>query len=296
MKWTENNIGDLKSKTIIVTGGNSGLGFESCKLYSKYGATVILASRSEERGIKAKNKILKEYPNSLIEVMVLDLGSKESIKTFVETFNKSYSRLDILLNNAGVMTPPYQSTTDGFESQIGVNHLGHFYLTGLLFPIIKNTENARIVNISSLAHLSGRIDLNSFNYEEGKSYEKMKAYAQSKLANLLFTKELSRKLIGNNIKVLAAHPGVSNTNLSRHMKSTKMFNLISQNQYKGCLPGIRASVDNEAVSGDYYGPRGLIGMKGYPKKRKSNRRSNNEELAKSLWEYSEKLLNFSFEV
>lgn len=298
MKWTENNIGDLKGKTIIVTGGNSGLGFESSRLYTKYGATVILASRNESRGTKALNQIKQEFPKGNIELMLLDLGSKKSIEQFVTNFKQNYNQLDILLNNAGIMAPPYESTTDGFESQIGVNYLGHFYLTGLLFPIIKKTKNARIINISSIAHRFGQIDLDTFVYQKENTYNKSKAYAQSKIANLFFTKALARRIEAHHLDtlVLSAHPGISRTNLFGPTSRFNLMMLISQNQYKGSLPGIRASIDPNAKSGEYYGPRGLFSFKGFPKKRTPKKLVNNEEISTTLWEESKKLLQFDFKI
>ncbi|MGL1893527.1 MAG: oxidoreductase [Spirochaetaceae bacterium] len=302
-RWTINNIDKLDGKIIIVTGGNSGLGFESVKVFAGKGAKVILASRSVNRGEEAKKQILDIFPNAKIDVMQLDLSSLKSVKKFVTLFLEKYNRLDILLNNAGIMTTPYGLTADGFEQQLGVNHLGHFALTGQLFDVIKNSGGARIVNISSMAHKSGVMDFENLMFEGGKDYTPMKAYGRSKLANLLFTYELQRKVEDHNldIKVLAAHPGVSNTNLARHLEGKflfkilkPLFELITQSPFDGALPGIRASIDSDVISGTYYGPSGRREMTGDPIIVQSNTLSHNLEDAKQLWSISEELTSISY--
>ncbi|HDR52125.1 MAG TPA: SDR family NAD(P)-dependent oxidoreductase, partial [Mariniphaga anaerophila] len=209
--WTTEFIPDLNGKVIIVTGGNSGLGFESVKTFAGKGAEVILASRSKENGEKAKTEILEKVPDGKIEVAQLDLADLESVRRFVKNFQQKHSRLDVLLNNAGIMTTPYFTTKDGFEGQVGTNHLGHFALTGLLLPVLKKTPKSRVVNVSSMAHKQGKMDFNNLLFENGKGYSPMKSYGRSKLANLLFTYELQRFFESNNIDSIsvAAHPGVS---------------------------------------------------------------------------------------
>ena len=303
--WTIDNIDDLTGKVIIVTGGNSGLGFESTRIFAMKGATTILAARNEQRGTDAVNKIKKEFPNATIELMLLDLGDAESVKSFATTFTTKYKQLDILLNNAGIMTTPYNSTKQGFESQIGVNHLGHFLLTSLLFETVKNTKGSRIVNTASIAHKAGKINLDSFKFVEGGKYRKMKAYSQSKLSNLLFTYELAKKVQEQKLDVLilASHPGVSNTNLGRHLKggfvgwmSKVVSSTIAHSQYHGALPGVRAATDTLAETGTYYGPDGLFGFKGKPVVAKSTKRSHDKELANKLWVASEKFVNQPFSI
>ena len=188
--WSTNNIPDLTGKVIIVTGGNSGLGYEAVKAFAAKGAEVIMASRNAQKAETATAEIMKENPFGKVIVMELDLGSLDSVKNFATAFKKQYERLDILLNNAGIMMTPYQLTKDGFESQLGTNHLGHFALTGLLIKIINSTPGSRIVNVSSIAHKKGKFDFNDLLYDNGKSYDPMKAYQRSKIANLLFTYEL----------------------------------------------------------------------------------------------------------
>ncbi|HOO96826.1 MAG TPA: oxidoreductase [Caldisericia bacterium] len=301
-RWTQENIPNQDKKTIIVTGGNTGLGFESVKMMSGKGATVVLACRNTDKGEVARERIANENPAVRIEVMKLDLADLRSIRDFATNFTDRFDRLDVLLNNAGVMMCPYGKTTDGFETQLGTNHLGHFALTGLLFGILKSTKNSRVVNISSIAHRFGRMNFGNLMFEDG-GYTPMKAYGRSKLANLLFTYELCRRLGDNasGTKAVVAHPGLSNTELDRHILKNRVlrfirpvFGLASQSAAMGALAGIRACVDPNASNGDYYGPRGIGGTKGYPKKVSSNRRSHNESDSKKLWEMSEDLTGVSF--
>ena len=302
-KWTKANIPDLKGKVIIVTGGNSGVGYESVKAFAENGARVILASRSVEKGENSRTEILKKSPGLKIEVMQLDLADFASIRTFAESFKKKYDRLDVLLNNAGIMTTPYFLTKDGLEAQNGTNHFGHFALTGLLSELIKNTPNSRVVNVSSMAHKQGIMDFNNLLFENGKGYSPIKSYSRSKLSNLLFTYEMQRKFeaAGINSIAVAAHPGVSNTNLGRYLEDKLYFKILKplmspfmQEQDMGALPQIRASVDENVKEGEYYGPDGFREMKGFPVLVQSNKASHNLEDAKKLWELSEKLTGVRF--
>lgn len=300
-KWTTDNIPDLTGKVIIVTGGNSGLGYESVKAFAKKGAEVILASRSLEKGEKARAEIEKTGISGKITVMQLDLMELKSISGFATRFKEKYKRLDVLLNNAGIMTTPYFLTKDGFEAQMGTNHLGHFALTGLLFDLLKKTSDSSIVNVSSSAHKQGKMDFNNLLFEGGKDYSPLKAYGRSKLSNLLFTYELQRKLEANGLNAIAvaAHPGVAQTNLARYLDSKfwfkllmPVFKLISQDQAQGALPQIRAAVDPNTKGGQYYGPH--KGMKGDPVLVESNNASHHKEDAKKLWLASETLTGVSF--
>jgi len=302
-KWTTANIPDLSGKVIIVTGGNSGLGFESVKAFAKKGAEVILACRTIEKGENAKVKILNHNHTSKIVVMPLDLMDLSSIKRFVVRFRENYNRLDILLNNAGIMIPPYSLTKDGFESQIGTNHLGHFALTGLLIDFIIKTPKSRVVSTSSIAHKNGKMDFGNFLFDNGKGYTPMKAYGRSKLANLMFIYQLQRFFEEKNIAsiAVAAHPGVSQTNLMRFIENKfyyrilkPLFSFLLQNPAKGALPQIRAAVDPNVQGGDFYGPDGFNEMAGFPVKVKSIIASYNTEDAKKLWEISEKLTGINF--
>jgi len=301
-KWTLKDMRDLSGKVIIVTGGNSGLGFESVKAFAENGATVVLASRDMQKGEDAKAEILKEYPKGKIEVLELDLMDLESIGAFVKQFEEKYKRLDVLLNNAGIMTTPYFQTKDGFEGQMGTNHLGHFALTAQLMKMIKATPGSRIVNVSSSAHRFGKMDFDNLLFKDGKGYSPMKAYGRSKLANLLFTFELQRHMDSSGIDAIAvaSHPGASRTNLDRYLKGKFLFKLIgplfgllSMSQEKGALTQIRASVDANVKGGQFYGPH--RNMTGYPVVVKSNEASHNLADARKLWVMSEELTGISFE-
>lgn len=301
--WTIANIPDLTGKIIIVTGGNSGLGYESVKAFAEKGAEVILASRSIEKGELAKDEILKGLSKAKIIVMPLDLMDFASIKYFTKIFKEKYDQLDVLLNNAGIMTTPYFLTKDGLEAQMETNHFGHFALTAQLLHLIKSTPDSRVVNVSSMAHKQGKIDFENLLFDNGKGYSAMKSYGRSKLSNLLFTYELQRlfETRGINSIAVSAHPGVSNTNLARFIEDKLIFKILMpimspfiQEQNMGALPQIRASVDKNVKGGEYYGPGGFNEMKGHPVLVQSNAASHNLADAKKLWEVSEKITRVSF--
>ena len=301
--WTITDIPDLTGKTVIVTGGNSGLGFESVKAFALKGARVILACRSVAKGEEAKKQIVKFLPTADIQVMELDLTDLKSIRNFATKFKQNHARLDVLLNNAGIMMVPYSLTKDGFESQLGTNHLGHFALTGLLLEVLKNTPTSRVVNVSSMAHSSGEMDFNNLLYEKGKDYTPLKAYGRSKLSNLLFTYELQRYFEKNKINciAIAAHPGFSNTNLAHTMMEKWYYRLIkplffrmAQPASMGALPQLRASVDPAVKPAQFYGPDGKRQMKGYPVVVQPKEKAFNKDDAKRLWEASEKLTSVMY--
>ncbi len=301
--WTINNLPDLKDKIIIVTGGNSGLGYESVKAFAGKGATVILACRDLGKGEAAKNEIEKNGCTGPIDVRQLDLTDFASISNFAEGINKDYDRMDVLMNNAGIMTSPYFLTKDGLEAQNGINHFGHFALTGQLLELINKTPGSRIVNVSSGAHKWGKMDFNNPLFENGKDYTPMKSYARSKLSNLLFTYELQRRFEAKKIKTIAvaAHPGGSRTNLSRYMEKKLLFRfigplfyLMSQSQGQGALPQIRAAVDSNVEGAEYYGPDGFQEMKGYPVLVESNAASHSQQDALKLWALSEELTGIKY--
>ena len=305
LKWSTEDMPDLTGKIIIVTGGNSGLGYESVKAFAMKGAEVVLASRSAEKGEAARTEILMAVPDGSIKVMQLDLGDLDSVKGFAAAFRKNYTALDVLLNNAGIMMTPYFKTKDGFEGQLGTNHMGHFALTGLLMDLVLKTPGSRIVNVSSAAHKRGEMDFQNLQYDNGQGYTPTKAYGRSKLSNLLFTYELQRKLdaVKSATIAVAAHPGVATTNLARHMEGkflfkimTPLFKLIAQDQAMGALPQIRASVDANVKGGEYYGPDGKNEMKGYPVIVPSNEASHNTADALKLWEESVKLTGVDIEI
>ncbi len=295
--WTLNDIPDLSGKIFVVTGANSGIGFEATKAFAMKNAKVIMGCRNNDKAQIAKNKILSEYKDADLDIILLDLMDFDSIKSFANEIISKYPKIDVLLNNAGIMTVPYGSTKNGLEKQIGVNHFGHYYLTMSLLDLINKTENSRIVNIASIAHRYGRLNPNNFLYSENKKYRKSLAYAQSKLANLLFTYGLQTRLEEkkSKIKVLAAHPGVTKTNLGRHLKTLSIkpiswsFDLFNQKPPQGALPGIRACTDLSVSNGEYYEPDGFYSIKGNPVVGKSNKRSHSKDLQDTLWEHSVKI-------
>ncbi|MCJ7702983.1 MAG: oxidoreductase [Anaerolineales bacterium] len=301
--WTTENIPALAGKVIIVTGANSGIGLEAAKEFARQGAQTILACRSTDKAQAALAQIQAEIPNASAEIMQLDLASQKSIHLFAEAFKAKYDRLDVLLNNAGIMMVPYGTTEDGFERQFGTNHLGHFALTGHLIDLLLKTPDSRVVNVSSTGHSFGVMDFNNLMYEDGNGYSPMGAYGRSKLANLSFTYELQRRFEskGTDTIATAAHPGLSDTNLAAHFENRWYFKLgrhllkrIGQSAAMGALPSIRAAVDPKVTGGQYFGPSGRNERKGYPIVVKSNDASHNQVDARQLWQVSEKLTGVHF--
>jgi NAD(P)-dependent dehydrogenase (short-subunit alcohol dehydrogenase family) len=295
-KWNTQDIPDQKGKVVIITGATSGLGKEAAKVFAEKGATVIMPVRNAEKAKSVLEEILKLNPNSKIVIKSLDLSSLNSIQLFADDFLNSYNQLDILINNAGIMYCPYSKTQDGFEMQMGTNHLGPYALTAHLMPLLMKTASSRIVNTASLAHLTGNIDFEDINWENRK-YKTMQAYADSKIANLYFHYELSKRLKGQNNAplVIAAHPGWTKTELDRHIGIVGIISsIIGQKAEKGVLPTLRAATDPAAISGDYFGPDGFREMRGYPVKVKSNAMSLNAQKAEQLWTLSEKLTGIKY--
>jgi NAD(P)-dependent dehydrogenase (short-subunit alcohol dehydrogenase family) len=303
-KWTANDIPNLRGRVVVVTGGNDGLGFESAKALARNEAEVILACRSTERGEVAKREIAAAVPHANVRVMKLDLQDLASIETFTNEFNQDAGRLDVLLNNAGIMGTPYGVTRDGFEAQIGTNHLGHFALTGRLLSALKRTARSRVVTVSSSAHRTGTMSFANLLFRDGRGYTPLKAYGRSKLANLLFAYELQRRFERHGIDCIsvAAHPGASQTNLGRHIEKTLVLRLLKpvlrrvvQDPAGGVLPQLRAAVDPQVRGGQYYGPGRLHGMSGAPVAVPSSRASRSLRDAKRLWQESEYLTGVRYE-
>ena len=295
-KWDSSNIEDQKGRVIIVTGSSSGIGYEAARVLANKNAEVIIAVRNRQKGDSAVEKIKMQNKDANVQVMLLDLASFESVKKFAGEFKKNYTRLDLLINNAGVMMPPYSKTLDGFELQFGTNHLGHFVLTGQLIDLLKNTPDSRIVNVSSNAHKSGKINFEDLNWENRK-YKKWSSYGDSKIANIYFTYELGRRIdkIGKNPVVTAAHPGWTATDLQRHIGFMEFLNsFFAQNIAMGSLPTLYAAVAPNVKSGDYFGPSGFLEMKGYPRKVETNKLSKDEKIAAKLWDVSEELTGTKF--
>jgi NAD(P)-dependent dehydrogenase (short-subunit alcohol dehydrogenase family) len=290
MAWREADIPDQSGRTAVVTGANSGIGFETARALAAKGARVILACRSEEKGRDAERRLRGAVPGADARFEPLDLGSLASVHAFAEKLRAGEPRLDLLVNNAGVMMPPYARTEDGFETQLGTNHLGHFALTGLLLEPLRRTPKARVVSVSSLAHFWGGIAFDDLQSE--RSYNPTRAYGQSKLANLLFTRELARRLEAARIDALAAaaHPGSTRTELQRH--SGLMHAIVavfSQPPAQGALPTLYAATAPGVRGGDYFGPSGFAGCIGPPGRARTSPRAKDAATARRLWDVSEQL-------
>lgn len=293
--WTEEHIPDQTGRVAIVTGANSGIGWEAARALASKGATVIMACRSIANANLAADRIQALKPSGQVIVMALDLGDLASVRTFAAAFRQNYQRLDLLINNAGVAHPPYGKTVQGFEQQFGTNHLGHFALTGLLLDLLGATPGARIVTVSSISHRSGVIHFDDLNLE--RNYKPSLGYAQSKLANLLFTYELQRRLVatGQSTLAVAAHPGWSATQALRHSKFMRHLNpMFAQPPKMGVLPTLYAATAPDVRGGDYFGPS-LLELRGFPKKVESSPRSHDEASARRLWTVSEELTQVRYE-
>lgn len=295
-KWTEKDIPDLSGKVIIITGANSGLGFASARMMAANGGAVILGVRSLERGQAAAQRIQNAQPSGSVKVMHVDLANLVSVKAFVAEFSSQFDQLDILMNNAGVMATPPRKTDDGFEFQLGINHLGHFALTGHLLPLLKQTPGSRVVNVSSLAADSGTMNFGDLMREN--NYSPLDAYSQSKLANLVFTQGLNQRLEAANLDVIgvAAHPGASTTELGRYIKLpipglgpliNVFFKLISQPARVGARSQMRVAVAEDVSASDYYGPH--LGMWGKAAPYRYPSAALNQDTIDQLWQASEEL-------
>ncbi|MDM3854806.1 MAG: SDR family NAD(P)-dependent oxidoreductase [Aphanizomenon gracile PMC649.10] len=297
-KWNTENILSQKGRIVIVTGSSSGIGYETARVLANKQASVIIAVRNLEKGNKALAKIIQQNKDADVRVMELDLANLASVKNFAENFQKNYSRLDLLINNAGVMIPPYSKTTDGFELQFGTNHLGHFALTGQLLKLLISTQGSRIVNVSSGAHNFGKLDFDDLNWEK-RNYAQWTAYGDSKLANLYFTYELDRKLKeqGINTLVNASHPGWTATELQRTAGDVMKYlnGIFAQDITMGALPTLRAAIEEGLKGTEYFGPNGFMEISGYPVKVESNQLSKDRAIAQKLWVVSEKLTSVKFE-
>jgi NAD(P)-dependent dehydrogenase (short-subunit alcohol dehydrogenase family) len=303
--WVEQHIPTQLGKTIIITGANSGLGLEAAKVLTAKDAHVVLACRNPLKAVQAVDSIMKDHPQASVEIMELNLADLSSVHDFAQQVREKFKGIDVLVNNAGVMALPYSRTTDGFEMQLGTNHFGHFALTALLFPILKNTSGSRVVNVSSIAHWMGKLDFDNLNYEKG-GYRPWPAYYRSKLANALFTFELNRKIKeeGLNLTVVTSHPGYSATNLqmagmNSDNKPWKKWivstgnKLFATSALFGALPTLYAAT-KDLNGGEYIGPGKLFNTRGTPGINPSSRSSRNPELAKRLWDVSEELTRVSF--
>ena len=302
--WSTNDMPSQKGKIALITGANSGIGFEAAKALAEKGAHVILACRNPQKADEAMSTIRNSVANADLEYLPMDLASQSSIKEAVKTFKENHSQLDLLINNAGVMWLPKSQTEDGYEMQFGTNHLGHFTLTGLLLDTLNNTPNARIVTVSSLGHYTGKIHFDDIQLD--KRYGKHKSYAQAKLANLMFAYELNRKLeaAGKSTKSIAVHPGGSSTNLATpgFEKGASLFTgvaklffpYVTQGADSGALPTLYGATAAEANGGDYIGPSKLFEVIGAPKKVGSSKYSKRKDVAAQLWKLSEELTDIQY--
>jgi NAD(P)-dependent dehydrogenase (short-subunit alcohol dehydrogenase family) len=304
MPWTENDIPDQSGRLAIVTGSNTGLGYDTARALAEHGATVILAVRDTAKGDAAAARIRSLHPGADVTVRKLDLGSLASVKESAAAMAAAHPRIDLLINNAGVMYPPKSATADGFELQFGTNHLGHFALTGLLLPNLLPVDGSRVVVVASIAHnIRAKIDFDDLQWEH-RTYNKVASYGQSKLANLMFTYDLQRRLAAANAKTIAvaAHPGVAATELSRHVPGytlpgvSWLFGKVLNTSEMGALPQLRAATDPVVKGGQYWGPDGFREMRGYPQVVTSSAQSHDEAIQQRLWQVSEELTGVSYPV
>lgn len=299
--WTTDRIADQSGRTFIVTGGNSGLGFQTARQLAAHGGRVVLAARSEPKGLDAVARIQAAQPGAAIEFRVLDLADLDSVRAFAEAILTDGIAVDVLINNAGVMYPPRRLTAQGFESQFATNHLGHFALSGLLFGTISRGQDPRVVTVSSVEHKGGSIHFDDLDGD--KSYAPRAFYQQSKFANVLFGLELDRRAraAGIGVRSVLAHPGYSDTNLLNTgptglMKQLmKVGNrLLAQSAAMGALPQLYAATDPAAEGGRFYGPGGFGELRGYPTEVQPVAAARDEGTARRLWDVSEQLTGVSW--
>ena len=296
--WTFDDIPNQAGRTAIVTGANSGIGLETARMLALRGADVVLACRNPDKGKAALDRVLAEKPKGTATLEALDLADLDSVAAFSDRFAATHDKLDLLVNNAGVMMPPLSRTKQGFELQLGTNHLGHAALTARLAPLVLRTPGARFVIVSSGAHRQGRIDFDDLNWST-RPYRPMPAYAQSKLANLLFALELQRRIAatGSDVRVTAAHPGWTSTDLQRTAGLFRFLNpVFAMKPADGALPTLRAATDPDAGPGSYWGPARFFEMSGPPVRARIDDRAQDEKVAARLWDETEKLIGLRFDL
>jgi NAD(P)-dependent dehydrogenase (short-subunit alcohol dehydrogenase family) len=300
--WTAADVPGQSGRIAVVTGANSGIGFEAAAVLARRGAHTVLACRDAGKAEDAVARLSAAVPEASVSVVPLDLASLESVRAAADQILAAHDRIDLLINNAGLMWPPYGKTTDGFELQFGTNHLGHFALTGLVLEAMLPVPGSRVVTVSSNGHRAGRINFADLQSE--RRYGRMTAYAQSKLANLMFTYELQRRMhaAGAPTAALAAHPGVAFTELTRSLPTViqsanhAIGGLFTQSAAMGALPTLRAATDPAAAGGEYYGPGGLGQAKGYPVRVSSNAKSRDQAAQQRLWDESVLLTGVTYPV
>ncbi len=299
--WTTADIPDQTGRTAVVTGSNTGLGYETAAALAAKGAHVVLAVRNTDKGKAAADLIARRTPGASVGVAELDLTSLDSIRSAAEDLRTEHDTIDLLINNAGVMFTPKATTKDGFELQFGTNHLGHFALTGLLLDRLLAVPGSRVVTVSSVGHRFARNGIRFDDLQWEKDYSRVGAYGQAKLANLLFTYELQRRLQGTNTIAAAAHPGGSRTELTRNLPpligaATKLAEPLFQSADMGALPTLRAATDPGVIGGQYFGPDGFGEQRGYPKVVASSQASHDVAAQRRLWTVSEELTGVTFPI
>jgi NAD(P)-dependent dehydrogenase (short-subunit alcohol dehydrogenase family) len=301
-KWSASSIPDLAGRTAIVTGANTGLGLETAAELAGHGADVVLAVRNLDKGEAAVDTIVKRHPGARVSIQELDLSALTSVRAAAEALLAAHERIDLLINNAGVMYTAKSTTADGFELQFGTNHLGHFALTGLLLDRIMATADSRVVTVSSVGHkIRSAIDVDTVAGTD--DYDRVAAYGRAKLANLLFTYELQRRLAAHDASTiaLAAHPGGSNTELVRNAPmfikiGGALLRPLMQSAAMGALPTLMAATDAAARGGQYYGPGGIGELRGYPELVTSSARSHDQGLQERLWTASTEMTGVTYPV
>ncbi|WP_123027034.1 SDR family NAD(P)-dependent oxidoreductase [Mycolicibacterium stellerae] len=302
--WTTTDIPDQAGRTAVVTGSNTGLGFETAAALAAKGAHVVLAVRNVDKGNQAAARIGDRTPGASVAVTELDLTSLDSVRAAAEALRSEHDTIDLLINNAGVMMTPKATTKDGFELQFGTNHLGHFAFTGLLLDCLLPVPGSRVVTVSSVGHRFARNGIRFDDLQWEKDYGRVAAYGQAKLANLMFTYELQRRLQNTNSTTIAAaaHPGGSRTELMRNLPrvlvlaATPVIEPLIQDPDMGALPTLRAATDPGVIGGQYFGPDGFGEQRGYPVVVASSRPSHDVAAQKRLWTVSEELTGVTFPV
>ncbi|MEV5574592.1 oxidoreductase [Spirillospora sp. NPDC052269] len=299
--WSAADIGDQSGRTAVVTGANTGVGFHVAKALAEHGATVVLACRDTAKAADAFARITADVPSAAVTTLALDLASQSAVREAADRLRTTHPRVDLLINNAGVMWAPRGRTVDGFETHLAVNHLGHFAFTGLILDLLTGTRGSRVVTVTSPAHKRARIDFDDLQSEQ--RYRPVAVYGQSKLANLLFTYELHRRLgeAGAATISLAAHPGGARTELNRTMpilfrgRSWGIWRPLTHSAATGALPILRAATDSGASGGQYYAPDGLGEFKGHPAAQESSPGSHDLDAQRRLWEISERLTSTTYD-
>ncbi|NAS23576.1 SDR family NAD(P)-dependent oxidoreductase [Herbidospora sp. NEAU-GS84] len=305
-RWTAADVPDQRGRVAVITGGNTGIGFETAKVLAARGASVVLAVRDADKGKQAAAEITAAHPEADVTVQRLDLASLASVRAAAGELRAAHDRVDLLVNNAGIMYTPRRTTADGFELQFGTNHLGHFALTGLLLDLMLPVRGSRVVTVSSAGHRQGGpIDFADLDWTK-RDYSRVAAYGNSKLANLMFTYELQRRLAGTGTVAVAAHPGGADTGGSRTSVSLQPFYFraffmlvrpfLIQSAEMGALPSLRAATDPDVQGGQYFGPEGFQESRGHPKVVRSSPQSYDVAAQRRLWSSSEELTGVRFPV